>query len=81
MLKSLFGMFGKDKADGANGAATATDAVKAVAAVADKGTNVARDASTKVDDAIEAERARREGNGTPGDADADDAEGSGLSRD
>ena len=76
MLKSIFGWFGKNKSDAAK---SASSAATEVAAVADKGTNVARDASTKVDDAIEAERARREGNGTtPGGADADDAKGAGM---
>ena len=81
MLKQLFGMFGgdKDKAAGAGGALKeGASAVTEVAAVADRGVNVARDAETTLDAAIEAERARREGRGLFGGADADDAEGAGL---
>ena len=81
MLKQLFGMFGggKDKADGAGGALKeGASAVTEVAAVADRGVNVARDAETTLDAAIEAERARREGRGLFGGADADDAEGAGV---
>lgn len=82
MLKQIFGSFGKDKGDAAK---TDSSAATEVAAVADRGTNVARDASTKIDDAIEAERARREGtgstngDGTPGNP--DEAQSSGLARD
>lgn len=69
MLKNLFG-WGKEK--------KGADAVKEVAAVADRGTNVARDAATKIDKTLEEERARRDAAAA---AEAENAEKAGLARD
>jgi len=79
MLKQLFGMFGKKEKP--------SDTVKQVAGVADRGTNVARDAETRIDKKLADEAARAEGRGSAdrgaadGDADAEDAEASGVARD
>lgn len=76
MLKDIFG-FGKG-----DRAKRGSDGVKEVAAVADRGVNVARDASTKIDETLEEERARAEGEGASDigpDGDPEDAESAGWS--
>ena len=75
MLKSVFGWFGgmREKSG---------DRVKEVVAVSDRGTNVARDASTKIDEKLEDERRRANGEGPADGVSADvDQEDAGASRD
>lgn len=75
MLKSVFGWFGKKDEK-----KSAVEAVKEVAASPDKGSNVARDASTKIDETLEAERARAEGRDGGNRGESEDAEASGMAR-
>lgn len=76
MLKSVFGWFGNNRE-------RSGDRVKEVVAANDRGTNVGREANTKIDEKLEDERRRAsgEGRGEGVDPDTDEAAASGLTRD